>query len=433
MTPFSAPFRHLSRPGPGLSGYRALVPVFLPILVHGWVHAQNLGGFPLADHLVTAVHPNGCDPSFVTGPPDDKTWVNFNAFDMMTGRFGSIWTNDTGPDLLLETSYHVDAYRVRLLLVDSTYSAIRLVDFPDWTRISDTAWLHLDGSCTIGMQSPDRFIAPLDFVTDFGLEPWQGVMGVEITFLPTTGAPDLAGAYIIREHPCESVPLGEDTTLCAGTSLLLDATAQDATYRWQDGSTSPTFNTDGPGLYWVAVTVAGCTSIRTIGIDVAPAPEIHLGDDLSNCPGDDDTILDASWPNASYLWQDGSSEPTYTVSSPGIYWVEVRSGNCPASDTLRVTRGACGMTLEFPNVFSPNGDGWNDSFGALVHEGVEDYLLSIFNRWGQLIHKSTTVGDRWDGTANGSPCPDGTYFYTVVAGDIQGEQATIHGSLQLIR
>ena len=66
------------------------------------------------------------------------------------------------------------------------------------------------------------------------------------------------------------------------------------------------------------------------------------------------------------------------------------------------------------NVFTPNGDGDNDVFTfnnwAL---GVDVFECTIVNRWGVTVHIMNDITDTWDGTdMNGSPLPDGIYYYT---------------------
>jgi gliding motility-associated-like protein len=70
--------------------------------------------------------------------------------------------------------------------------------------------------------------------------------------------------------------------------------------------------------------------------------------------------------------------------------------------------------LVIPNVFTPNGDGVNDSF-TIGGKAITEYNLTIVNRWGNTIFESNDINTSWDGTANGTPCMDGTYFYILKA------------------
>ena len=67
-----------------------------------------------------------------------------------------------------------------------------------------------------------------------------------------------------------------------------------------------------------------------------------------------------------------------------------------------------------PTAFTPNGDGLNDTFGA-AGEGISEYTMEIFNRWGGLIFQSQDIKIRWDGTFKGEPVCMGTYIYKVAA------------------
>ena len=70
--------------------------------------------------------------------------------------------------------------------------------------------------------------------------------------------------------------------------------------------------------------------------------------------------------------------------------------------------------LTIPNVFTPNGDGVNDVF-TIDGKAITDFNLTIVNRWGNTIFESNDINTSWDGTADGTPCLDGTYFYIIKA------------------
>jgi gliding motility-associated-like protein len=63
-----------------------------------------------------------------------------------------------------------------------------------------------------------------------------------------------------------------------------------------------------------------------------------------------------------------------------------------------------------PNAFSPNGDGVNDAF---VIECGKDWKLTVFNSWGIELFRDEDYHNDWQGTYNGAPIPDGTYFYSL--------------------
>jgi gliding motility-associated-like protein len=90
-------------------------------------------------------------------------------------------------------------------------------------------------------------------------------------------------------------------------------------------------------------------------------------------------------------------------------------------------------TIIIPNVFSPNGDGVNDGF-FINSTGLESLNCDIFNRWGQLVYKLTSIGQKWDGVLNnGNNATDGTYFYILIAKGYDGKDYNLQGSLSLFR
>lgn len=129
--------------------------------------------------------------------------------------------------------------------------------------------------------------------------------------------------------------LGNDTGFCVNDSMLLQApTAQ--TYLWQDSSTASSFVATSTGTYWVMLmSDTLCNSIDSIDIQVVPPPTINLQNDTSICSIDNLLLAPASG-NVSYLWQDNSTNPTFTVQQAGTYWVEIDSLGCGSSDTIVV-------------------------------------------------------------------------------------------------
>jgi hypothetical protein len=129
--------------------------------------------------------------------------------------------------------------------------------------------------------------------------------------------------------------LGNDTTLCAGSALMLSASTASASYLWQDGSTASTFNVNSAGTYDVDVTVNGCTGSDAITVSYNPIPVVDLGNDTTLCDGSS-LLLNATAAGGSYSWQDGSGTATYTVNSAGTYDVDVTVGGCTGNDAITV-------------------------------------------------------------------------------------------------
>jgi gliding motility-associated-like protein len=67
----------------------------------------------------------------------------------------------------------------------------------------------------------------------------------------------------------------------------------------------------------------------------------------------------------------------------------------------------------FPNAFSPNNDLINDEFKGIISSKylIENYSLSIFNRWGNLIFSTKDINFGWNGKSGNQDAPIETYFY----------------------
>ncbi len=136
------------------------------------------------------------------------------------------------------------------------------------------------------------------------------------------------------------ITLGNDTTICPESSLLLDASVSgDATYLWSTGSTSPQITVSDTGTYHVtATTDAGCEVSDTIRISMFSPVILNLGNDTVLCYLAH-ILLDATQPfetHANYIWQDQSTNTTYTVINQGQYWVVVTNLCTQKRDTINI-------------------------------------------------------------------------------------------------
>jgi len=144
---------------------------------------------------------------------------------------------------------------------------------------------------------------------------------------------------IITVNPTVNIELGPDSINCQTASITLDATSAATTYEWQDLSSNPIFVAATSGLYWVDVTLNGCTTRDSIQLIIMPPIGDILGSDTNFCQGDS-LVLDATVSSAIYTWQDGSTNSKYTVKGTGKYWVDISSNVCFYSDSIDVITNA---------------------------------------------------------------------------------------------
>lgn len=156
---------------------------------------------------------------------------------------------------------------------------------------------------------------------------------VEVT--NTFGCSKLDSAFVTF-NPLPIVNLGPDASFC--DSVLLDATNVGVSYLWNTGGIDSTITVSASGNYSCTATIGntGCSSSDDINIVINTSPVIDLGNDTILCSYN--TIdLDATIVGATYSWNTGATTPQITVSSTGLYRVNIVDGNlCSTSDSINV-------------------------------------------------------------------------------------------------
>jgi gliding motility-associated-like protein len=237
----------------------------------------------------------------------------------------------------------------------------------------------------------------------------------------------------VKVKPNPTVNLGADQTLCDGETYLLDVTNPSAIYQWQDNSNSPTFRVKQTGTYAVSVTLNGCTSSDSVQMNFDNSPKVNFGNDTTIC-FNTTMILDASNNNATYLWNDGSTDPTLTVVNTGLQSVVVTIANCVGSDSIWIDHTVCGVFVEMPNIITPNGDGMNDTFVPISLLGVKDVTTIVYNRWGDEIFVSKDPQVKWEGKdKKGELVPTGVYYWTMNIDGVDGEKEQKRGSVTVTK
>ncbi len=156
--------------------------------------------------------------------------------------------------------------------------------------------------------------------------PW-----VEITYNGCK-ARDTVNIWI---NPIAKQPL-QTKALCNVTTVVLNASrGQGEQYSWNTGAITSSITVAQPGYYWVDLYLNGCTvrdSFLIVNADLKP-----LGSDVSICQRSLPYTANATVNGASsYKWQNNSTAPTFSVTQPGLYWVEIGLGGCTFRDTLLV-------------------------------------------------------------------------------------------------
>lgn len=198
------------------------------------------------------------------------------------------------------------------------------------------------------------------------------------------------------------------------------------------------------GNYEVAVVDSnGCAETQVVEIVEVPyLPELELEEEYHFCGIGQpleltvETGLDDEW--VSYFWSNGEDLPTLSTASSGEYSIEISTVCQNRIYEFEVINDLYIATLfKMPNVFTPNGDGVNDSFGPVTPNMPAEFQMVVFNRWGNKVFQSSTANRIWDGTQNGEPAASDVYVWKMFAtyNDCEGTPVTfdLKGDVTLLR
>ena len=203
-----------------------------------------------------------------------------------------------------------------------------------------------------------------------------------------------------------------------------------------------------PGTFTQTFTrAAGCDSMATMILTVDQTMTDQRYPTITTTPNTA-TQLQARQlgSNFDYFWDPSVGlnsisiyNPIFSYNLETEYTISIVSDQgCKVVDTLLVKVNGSGPTgvasdLFVPNAWTPNGDGVNDRLFPLTENVVKLNFFRVFNRWGQLMFETSTIGDGWDGVFNGKPMMMDTYTWTAEAVGIDGKTFRRSGNAVLIR
>jgi gliding motility-associated-like protein len=212
------------------------------------------------------------------------------------------------------------------------------------------------------------------------------------------------------------------------------------TFNWSNGSQSANAVNLTAGIYMVTVAdYNGCAVKDTAEILQPPpisavlfSPEPVTGYNISTYLGNDGSIdltVNGGVAPYTYAWSNGIHTQDLSSLTANVYSVVVTDSNaCNASASISLDQP---VNVELPSGFTPNSDGANDNF--IVH-GLEEYpdnVLTIFNRWGNIVYQKTSYNNQWNGyNTKGEELPDGTYFAIL---ELKEKEMVLKGYVELKR
>lgn len=248
------------------------------------------------------------------------------------------------------------------------------------------------------------------------------------------------------QDPCSlNNTIQQQNVLCSGGNTGYIVTnvsggAEPYTYFWSNGSQSANAVELTAGTYIVTVVdYLGCFRKDTIQIlEPDPinlqlfSPEHNNGFNVSSYHGNDGSInltISGGTPSYMQLWSNGAHMEDLSGLSAGTYSVTVTDANaCTA--TASITLGEPSL-IEMPSGYTPNSDGANDYFVIHGAENSPGNLLTIFNRWGNIVYQKENYRNEWNGFNNkGEELPEGTYFAIF---EVKSSELVLKGYVEMKR
>ena len=215
-----------------------------------------------------------------------------------------------------------------------------------------------------------------------------------------------------------TVDLGPDIILCEGEEATITPSGDFTGYTWHDGSSSQDYLAHVDENVSILVEDdAGCQAADSVRVTVVALPIVNLGADTVLC-NEASLVLSGGDEGVSYHWSTGENTQQITVyAGRQVIWVSVTSEDgCTGSDTIEILDCSTEALFEnIPNVFTPNGDNYNDTWYFDEAAGFPEMVVEIYDRWGKLVWRSERgYPEPWDGRSlNGHEMPVDSYYYVI--------------------
>ena len=202
--------------------------------------------------------------------------------------------------------------------------------------------------------------------------------------------------------------------ICENNTITIDAGSGFDSYLWSNGATSQAITVANPGNFSVTVTndydTISCSSTKNFVVKKSNKATINTIE-TKDWTDKDNVITVFATGNGDYEYSiDGfnyQANNQFTGLISGKYTVLVRDKNGCGTATDEV------YLLMFPRYFTPNGDGYNDTWKIKFSDIEAGLTVKIFDRYGKLIKTLANNSSEWNGTFNGAELPATDYWFLV--------------------
>lgn len=241
----------------------------------------------------------------------------------------------------------------------------------------------------------------------------------------------------IIDYIITGLELGNDTFYCGPVDRWLIPKQDYVKYLWHDFAEVKSYYANSPGKKKLTITTKeGCVESDSVMLSQFPGLDGGLGNDTTVCLSAK-VVLTAADSMVTYKWNTGETTQSIVVKDQGTYFVTVKNINgCIVTDTIHIREDANALPSEMfmPNAFTPNDDGTNEFYpGNNYSDPGSDYMIRLYNRWGEKVFESETPSVQWDGTYKGEPVPQDVYVFYVKYIACDEKEHWFRGTFTLMR
>ena len=210
------------------------------------------------------------------------------------------------------------------------------------------------------------------------------------------------------KHRSIGLTLPKDTIFCRSQSPHLTLPNR-YEYDWgKDGLKGANITFRDSGTYPVTMANNHCQKQDSLHVQMQSRPEGFSWTDTTLCEHEQ---LQVSAPNKTIqLIKEGTSPADQVQFAESGYHELTLANSCgTANHRFRIKKEKCACNVYFPNAFSPNRDGLNEQFKPKYDCKLDNFQLTIYNRWGQAIFTTNNPESGWQ--PQSSAIPSSRYFW----------------------
>ncbi len=410
---------------------------------------SSLSGLSPGSYSVTVTDQGGCSDSITLTVADNGGMLSVDISDYQnvlcygdssgyamvsaTGAGGNYtyqWSNgdtDSLAENLSAGTYYVTVSEGECVGTDSiTINEPTQLAY-DYEQDSVSCYGYSDGSITLnitgGIPSYSYTWSPSGYTQNDSVYSGLPEGSYAVTITDANGCSIAIPKIEVRQPNALSTQITATDASCYGTSdgtATITATGgtQPYAYAWTGGFTGYQATNLNAGTYFVTIT--DNNNCQTVDTAVIASPSAIAVSEVMTSPScidnNDGSIAVTATGGQSpyiYLWNNRDTDSLAEELTAGTYYLTLTDNNdCETIKTYELPDGT-ETCLKIPDIFTPNGDGTNDTW---IIEGIDlypDATVEIYNRWGDLIFKSTGYTEPWDGTWHGKELPISSFIYII--------------------